>query len=70
MQVFFHGGEELGKPRWCGAPTMAQPAGDGGGASWWSVEAGAERGGPAAARPGGRSQTGGAGIDRRRGNPA
>ena len=43
------------------APTMARPAGDGGGVLWWSsVEAGAERGGPAAARPGGGSQTGGA----------
>ena len=51
------GGEELGKPRWGGAPTMARPAGNGGGATWWrSVEAGAKRGGPAAARPGGGSR--------------
>ena len=64
------GAEQQGETRWGGAPTMAQPAGDGGGASWWSVEAGAERGGPAAARPGGGSQTGGIGIDRRCGNPA
>ena len=51
------GGEELGKPRWGGAPTMARPAGDGGGATWWrSVEAGAEQGGPAAACSGSGSR--------------
>jgi len=65
------GGEQQGEARWGGAPTMAQPAGNGGGASWWrSVEARAERGGPAASRPGGGSQTGGIGINRRCGNPA
>ena len=50
-------GEVLGMPRWGGAPTMAQLAGDGGGATWWrSVEAGVKRGDPAAARPGNGSR--------------
>ena len=50
------GGEVLGMLRWGGAPTMARPAGNGRGAMWWSVEAGAKWGGPAAGRPGGGSR--------------